>query len=473
MERSAGTVSVFALAMLITGSIDSIRNLPTTALFGTNLIFFTVFSALVLLIPVALVAAELSSALPNEGGIFIWVRRALGGKCAFLAIWMQWINTMVWYPTILSFIAGTAAYLIDPQLADQRWYLMSVILAVFWLLTLVNLRGFKTSTRFASFCAVFGMVIPMAFIILLAAVWLLGGHPLAIHFSWDNLIPGLHTSVGWISLTAVMTSFLGMELATVHVNEVSNPQHAFPRALLISVAIIVTTTILGSLAIALVLPSKDISLVEGIMQAFSQFLHAYHMVWLLPILTLMILLGSLGGMINWVISPAKGLLQAAQIGYLPKSLTKLNRHGVAGRILILQALLVTLSCSAFILMPSVNGSYWLLTDLSTQIYMVMYVFFFIAAVKLHFSVVRQQPGFKIPGGLFGKMLICGLGLFGCGVTILVGFLPPSNIAVGGTWHFEVLFIGGLILMLTPGLMVFFAPKPKPHGLDSVCGEASS
>src|SRR5450432_283077 len=100
-------ISTFTLVLLITGAIDSIRNLPTTALFGSTLIFFFLFSAIIFLIPVALVSAELASIWSDiEGGIYSWIKHSFGEKLAFLAIWLQWINTMVWYPTILSFIAA-------------------------------------------------------------------------------------------------------------------------------------------------------------------------------------------------------------------------------------------------------------------------------------------------------------------------------------------------------------------------------
>src|ERR1700733_814732 len=129
--KTAG-LGIFTLVMLITGAIDSIRNLPATALFGSSLIFFFIFSAIIFLIPVALISAELSSTWSEEeGGIFSWVKHAFGENIAFLTIWLQWINTIVWYPTILSFIAGTIAYLINPELAQNKYYLISVILIIF------------------------------------------------------------------------------------------------------------------------------------------------------------------------------------------------------------------------------------------------------------------------------------------------------------------------------------------------------
>ncbi|RUR11141.1 APC family permease [Legionella sp. km772] len=464
-NSSVQKISVFALVLLITGAIDSIRNLPGTALFGSTLIFFFIFSAIVFLIPVALVSAELSSAWSEEeGGIYSWVKHAFGEGIAFLAIWLQWINTLVWYPTILSFIAGTIAYLINPDLAQNKYYLISVILITFWSLTFIGMSGLRASARFAGFCAVVGMIIPMGFIILLAVIWLIMGNPLAISLAPAHLIPQWHDSQSWVSLTAIMTSFLGMELAAVHVRDVKNPQANFPKAMFCSVVLILFTMIFGSLAIAFVLPKDKISLVDGVMRAFDNFLQAYHMPWLLPVLVGLLLIGSLGSMVNWIISPAKGLLMAAKHDYLPRSLCALNKHGIASRILIIQAIVVSVLCSGFLLFPNVNAIYWLFTDLSTELYIMMYVLMFIAAWRIKGKFPTLTRPFAIPGGKLGYYLVCILGLIGCTITLIVGFIPPEQMMdVGGASHFQRVFSLGILVMLLPALLAYLRKKYGVRG----------
>jgi len=447
-------LTLFSLIMLITGAIDSIRNLPTTALFGTTLIFFFIFAAIMFLIPAGLVSAELASTWTEKGGIYQWMKLAFGEKTAFFTIWLQWINTLVWYPTMLSFIAGTVAYLINPDLAHNKIYLVSMILSTFWVLTFVNLRGLKTSAKFASFCAVVGMITPMLLMIGFFLIWVLLGKPLQIHFTTHNVLPSLQHGESWISLTAIMTAFLGMELATVHVNHVDKPQKTFPKALFYSIAIILTTMVLGSLAIAFVLPKSQINLVDGIMQAFTSYFKAFHMSGLIPVITIMLVIGSLGSMINWIISPAKGLLHAAEDNFLPHFLQKKNSHGVAQNLLLLQAIVVTFVCLAFLLMPTVNGSYWLLTDLSTELYMLMYLFMFVAVIYLRYKFKKIARPFKIPGGNWGVWLVGLFGIFGTLITLTVGFIPPGSINVGGFSHYEIMFVSGVIAMLLP-VVIFY------------------
>jgi len=453
---SSEKISVIALTLLITGAIDSIRNLPATALFGSSLIFFFIFSAIVFLIPVALVSAELSSTWSEEeGGVYSWVRNAFGETTAFFTIWLQWINTMVWYPSILSFIAGTLAYLIDPELAQNKLYLIVVIITLFWSLTFLGLSGIKASASFASFCAIVGMILPMGLIILLACIWFFTGKPLALDLSFNSLIPHWEDKQSWVSLTAIMTSFLGMELAAVHVRNVQNPQRNFPKAVFFSVILILITMILGSLAIAIVLPKEEIGLVNGVMQAFTNFFKAYHLTMLMPVILILLLIGSLGSMVNWIISPAKGLLLAADNGFLPHWLYRLNKHGVASRILIMQAVIVTILCGGFLLLPSINSIYWLFTALSTELYIMMYVIMLIAAIRLKSKYSNLPRYFSIPGGNFGYYFTCILGLIGCIIALIIGFFPPeSAMDVGGSNHFRIIFSSGILLMLSPAFLLY-------------------
>jgi amino acid transporter len=294
-------ISLFSLVLLIVAAIDSIRNLPATAIFGSSLIFFFLFSAIVFLIPISLVAAEFSSRYSVQGGVFHWVRHAFGEKTALVAIWLQWINTMVWYPTILSFIAGTAAYLFDPALAQKKEFLVSVILVVFWGLTLLNLRGIHVSARINSVCSIIGLIIPMFFLIILGLTWMILGKPLQVEFTTQTIFPTFAGAENWISLIAIMASFLGMELAGVHVGDISNPQKNFPKAMGWAVLILLSTMILGALSIAVVIPQKEIRLVDGIMQTFTQFFTAFNIPWFVPILTLLYFVGKCCAVLNEVV----------------------------------------------------------------------------------------------------------------------------------------------------------------------------
>lgn len=453
-------ISFMSLMILIIAAIDNLRNLPTAALFGSSLIFFFTISALIFLIPTALISAELSAAFPEQGGIYQWVKLAFGKRWGMAAIWLQWINTIVWYPSMLLFIAGALAYAIDPELAQNRVYLVTCVLTIFWGLTLVNMKGLRTSALVNNIFCVMGTMFPLILLIVLGAIWCFRGHPLQIEVNMSNLIPPLTDSTSWTSLIAIMASFLGIELSGVHVNDILHPQKNFPRAVMLAALFIFLSMLLGSLSIAFVLPAGEINLISGVMQLYSSLFTTFGIEALTPVVTILIVVGSIGTMINWIISPAKGLMHAAEYGFLPPFFLKQNKNGVGSNILLAQAILVSVFSLLFLFESSVNGFYWFLTALSTELYMIMYVLLFSAAIKLHYLHKDRAGSFKVPGGSLGIWLTTLFGLLGCLTTIVVTFFPPGAIDVGSPLRYFLMICLGNVVTITPLLFCFSYEKRR-------------
>lgn len=453
-------LTVFAIVMITVTSVDSIRNLPATALFGSKLIFFFLAAAVLFLLPAALVSAELASKWPHQGGVYVWVKEAFGLRAGFLAIWFQWVENVIWYPTILSFLAGTFAYLLSPELANNKYYLTAVIWIVFWATTYINYRGMKVSAWFSIVFGIAGLVIPMTIIIVLGIIWMVQGKPIQIDFSWHNLLPDFSDPTLLVSLTGVILSYSGIEIATVHAREAKNPQRDYPRALILSTVIIASTLILGSLAIAIIVPQHQLNLVSGIMQAFVLFLNADHISWMVPVIAGFIILGALASISNWTIAPIKGLLVAAQDGCLPPMLQRENRYAAPSALLIIQAILVSLVAAVFIFMPTINSSYWLLTVVAAQLYMFMYILMFAAGIRLRYKHPGQQSPFQIAGGKFGMWLIAGIGLASAVFTVIIGFAPPAGVKIGSLLSYESLIVGLLLVMSIPPFIIYRCRRPE-------------
>src|SRR5580704_6908913 len=99
-QRHRRVLSIFMLAMLNVSIMASLRNLPLVAEFGLSAIFYFFIVGLIFLVPCALISAELATGWPKSGGVYIWVREGLGDRFGFLAIWMQWVHNIAWYPVI-------------------------------------------------------------------------------------------------------------------------------------------------------------------------------------------------------------------------------------------------------------------------------------------------------------------------------------------------------------------------------------
>nr|WP_256478790.1 APC family permease [Legionella sp. 27cVA30] len=438
-------MSVFSLVMINVIAVDSLRTLPLTAKLGLSLVSYYLLAAFAFFIPVALVAAELATAYPETGGIYVWVREAFGRRAGFITIWLQWIYNVVWYPTILAFIAATFAYLFAPQLANHKLYLLATILSLFWLFTLLNCFGMKISSLISIVGASLGTLLPMIGITILGVIWIIQGRPMETgSASW---LPDF-SSLGNLSLfSAVLFGLLGMEMSAVHAEEVKNPQRDYPRALFYSTILIFSTLVLGSLAIVIVVPNSKLSVVSGLIDAYAIFFNSYHVPWMTSVTAAFIIIGGLSGVSAWIIGPTKGLLVSARDGCIPPAFARINRYGAPVNILVIQGLIFTVLSSVFILLDSINAAYWILSDLSAQMALLVYVFMFSAAIKLRYKKPHQVGAYRIPGGNVVMWLVAGIGLLCCLTAIGIGFIPPTQIPIQNKWLFEAFLLGGLLLFV--------------------------
>lgn len=448
-------LSLFSLIMINVIAVDSLRALPIGAQYGFSIVFYYLLGGILFLIPIALVSAELATGWPKAGGIYVWVREAFGKPWGFLVIWLQWLYNIFWYPTILSFTAATLSYLINPSLADQKAYIWCSVMILFWIATFANWYGMRLSGWLSTLSSLIGTLLPITFIILLAVFWLLKSHPVQVDFSWHGFFPDLTQMNNLGLLSMVLFSLIGLEMSAVHAGEVNNPQRDYPRALFISVLIILSTLTLGCLAIAMVIPQAKIQLASGLMEGFKIFLEAYHLGSLMPLVVILIVLGALGAVSAWVIGPVKGMMVAAKDGSAPAFLAKQNRHGVPHRLLLLQGAIFTLLSSFFIFMPSINSAFTLLSAITSQVALIVYWLVFAAAVKLRYTQPNVERKYKIPGGNFGIGLAAFSGILVSLVVFILGFLPPSQIPVGNTTTYEILLIGGVLLACLPPFIARF------------------
>ncbi len=421
------------IALINVAAICSIKNFPLLAEYGLSIIFFLLSTAIFFFIPVSLVSAELASSWPEQG-VYSWVKAALGPKMGFLAIWLQWIENVIWYPTALSFIATTFAYLIYPELAQNKLYIISIILFTFWSVTWINSFGMKISGKISSLSALFGTIIPVILIICLALLWFINGQPLQIAFSYNHLIPSFTSWSDLVLLSGVLFSLSGLEMSAVHAKDVQNPRYDYPKGIFLSAIIILTLEALGALAIAIVVPHEEIQLSAGGMEAFSYLFQAFRMTWATPFIAAVMTLGSLGMMSTWIVGPSRGLWATAHHGDLPRLFHKVNKHEMPVNILTAQAIIVTVLSAVFLFMPTVNSSYWILMALASILYMLMYILLFISALILRYKYPRIQRTYQVPGGKPGLWIISLLGLTGSSFGCLIGLLPPSQLNTGNPLH---------------------------------------
>lgn len=465
--RPKRVIGIFVLATLNLAVITSLRNMPLVAQYGLSSISYYLISALVFIFPTALVAAELATGWPKAGGIYIWVREAFGERWGFMAMWLQWVHNLPWYPAMLSFIATLLAYGVNSQaLLSDKLFTLIVILAGFWLITLFNFFGVKTSGWFSSACVIIGSIIPGFFLIILGVVWLAKGMPLQITISWNNVLPDLSQLKNIGFLTGLFLAFAGLEVAAVHAKDIKEPRKNLPKAIFLAAIFSLVLFILGSLAIAFVIPRSEISLVAGIMEAFASILHYFNLSGLTPIVAILIALGAIGELNAWILGLARGLFVTGRHGSLPPILQKVNKHNIPVNIMIFQAIVTSVASIVFLLMDSLSSAYWILIALSAQLYLAMYFLMFLAGIRLRYKKPKVIRKYRISEGNAGMWIVASLGAIASLFAIFVGFIPPEQLHIDNVVAFECFMIGGFILLSIFPLFIYHFRKPEwmptPH-----------
>jgi amino acid transporter len=444
-----------ALAMMITGSVASLRSAPTMTVFGLASVFLYVLPAIVFLVPTSLVSAELASGW--KGGVYNWVSKGLSAPMGLLAIWCQFALTIFYYPTLLAYVGSTLAYIIDPSLADSGVWTAAVIIVLFWASVLVSSRGIGLIAKLASRGTVIGTLIPGAILVVMGIVYLLQGNRSAAPMNAEHLLPAFTGLAGVVFIVNNFLAYSGMEMNAVHVDDLREPAKEFPKATFFSMALVLAIFIVPALAISWVIPSQQLSLTAGVMQAFAAFFSHFGLQFLVPLTALALVSASLSGMMAWLAGPSKGLLNIGrEYGYLPPYFQQLNEEGIQTHILIAQGVVTTIIGLLYAFIPSVSSAYWIFSVMTTQIYLIMYVLMFVAAVRLRRDQPDHPRGYRAPG----LRAWCWIGGVASVLAILIGFVPPSQFGHASPVAYGLFILLGIVVIgVAPPLLLYRLRKP--------------
>lgn len=445
-------LGVGQLALLTLVVVASLRSLPVMAVFGLGSVALYVIPAVLFLVPTALVAAELATGW--KGGIYVWVREALGNRWGFAAVWLQWIQNVVWYPTQLAFIAGALAFaFLDPSLSTSGLFTAVVILTLYWGSTLVALRGGNLFARLGSWGGLLGTLVPAVLLIVFGSIWVFSGQKSEVPLAASALLPPFTGLASIVLIVSNVLAYAGMEVNAVHVNQLRNPGRGFPKTVLLASILILLVFILPTLAIAVAVPPKELGLTNGIMLAFGVYFDQWGVGWATAIISALIAVGALASVVAWVAGPSKGLLAAAETGLLPPALQKRNAEGVQSGILMLQGTIVTVLAAIFIVVPNVSAAFVALIDMAAALYLVMYLLMFASAIVLR----RTRPGVKRVYRVPAMPFVAGVGFVACLAGLILAFIPPDGFTAFPPTVYPWV-VGAVIVVLGAPALVFYAAR---------------
>ena len=462
-------LSVATLAIMNITAVVSLRGLPAEAVYGPSSAFYYLFAAIVFLIPTAMVAAEMAAMFSDkQGGVFRWVGEAFGPRTGFLAIWLQWIESTIWYPTVLTFGAVSFAYIglndaSDAALASNKLFTLITVLAIYWVATFIALKGLGWVGKISKWGGMIGTIIPAGLLILLGVVYIASGGHNNMDMS-QGFFPDLTKFDNLVS--SIFLFYAGMEMMGVHVMDVNNPSKNYPKAIIIGSLATVAIFVLGTFALGFIIPAKEINLTQSLLIGFDNYFRHFHISWAGPIIAIALMFGVLASVLTWVAGPSKGIFTVGKAGYLPPFFQKTNSNGVQRNILLVQGGIVTLLSLLFVIMPSVQSFYQILSQLTILLYLIMYMLMFAAGIVLRYKMKDAPRPFRLGKGNALMWILGVVGFAGSMLAFILSFIPPGQIATGSnTVWYSVLIIGCIVMVVIP-FIIYAMRKPSWRDPDA-------
>lgn len=426
-------LNIFDVIIMTMTANFGIRWIAVAAGIGPSSVFLWLFGALIFFLPLSLITAQLSRAYPDAGGLYAWVRNALGDKHGFTVAWLYWVTNIFFYPAILIFLASNLAFAIGrPELATDPKYIMTAALIGFWVIVVISLFGLKASKYFVSMGGIFGLFFPM---------FLLIGFGVIAYFKWGSatdfsahqFIPGGSIASNLPSLTMIMFAMAGVEVIATFANRVKNPRRDLYFGLLCGSAAIFVLYVIGSLMMNVFATPETLSKTSGLIQAFQVVDGKFNIAWLSRTIAAALVFAELGAIVVWLLAPVIMFFECTPRGVLPNWMHNTNKDGTPVNAILFQGVLVSLVILVTSLLPNINAMYQVLVLMSTILFFIPYLYLAVAyVIALPHLAMNKYVGILIACGVFFSILL----------GIAVSFVPSSDLQ---TTHDVVFYESELVL----------------------------
>jgi len=338
--------------------------------------------------------------------------------------------------------------------AHNKGYTVAVVVGSIWLTTGFTAIGLRSTGWVGTIGSLLGTIVPGLVLIVFAVIYLGAGHPSHLSFEIAGFLPDL-TNPGNLSFAiSTIMIFAGIELMGTRVREIRDSSRTYPQATWIAIGLTTALLVPTLLAIAILVPAAELNITAGIVQAVQTvFESVWHIGWIPALFAVALLIDSIGEIAGWMAGTPVAMAAAAREGYLPASLGR-EGQGSAPQMLVGQALVGSLISILFIVEPSVQSVFWVLSALLVQLYLMMYMMLFAAAWRLRFTQPHHPRGYRVPGGRPGMALVCGIGILFALAAFIVGFIPPASLTELTLLHYLSVLSSGLTISLgTPLLLI--------------------
>jgi amino acid transporter len=399
------------LVLFTVSAILLLDTLAASASIGPSSLFWWLFLGGFFLIPIGLITAELGTAYPEEGGLYVWIRRGLGRHWAARAVWAYWVNTAIWLPSIFVLFSGVFARLAGVDLSISQQIGIGIALA--WATALLDILGLKVGKWVPNLGAFFKIVI---FIVLIAAGWRYGQtNGFANPISAESFRPEWKEGLKYVP--AIVYGMLGFELVCAASGEIKRPARDVPLSVLFSGFIVLALYFLATAGILAAIPAAEIDIVEGLIDTLALFFaDAPFGGVIVTVLGAMALYTFFSNGATWAMGCNRATAEAAVEGELPSVFgIRHPKHGGPVGAAIMMGLVCTTVLILYGRIATSNGDlFWSLFSFSAALIMLPYIGLAVAFARLRFKDAAAPRPFKVPGGTPVALLLSAM----CFVTLV-------------------------------------------------------
>jgi len=258
------------LSFFLIAALVNLNSVPVVANAGPVALVLWVAGFFLFFIPQAIAVLEFSKRAPQEGGIYVWNKKAWGDFHGFVSGWAYWVNNIFYVPTLLFYIIGFILYIGGSKtasLATNPFFMMSVSLALLWIITYLNIRGFGVGKWIQNLGASGTFI--TAITILVIGVITAFTRGASNDISISAIIPSLGNWQFLALLSIVCLNYVGLELGSVISDEIKKPEKNIPRAVMIAGASTVLLFLVVTSSLLIAIPYKEIGIIEGFCKALS------------------------------------------------------------------------------------------------------------------------------------------------------------------------------------------------------------
>ena len=377
-------------------------------------------------VPLAFSVVEMSSRYPQEGGMYVWTKRAFGDFAAFMTGWSYWMSNLPYFPGVLYFAAGNALYVGGDRflhLSTSRTYFIAAALVGLLLGTVPNLLGLQFGKWLSNMGAVARWLATLALVLIGAVAWFRLGP--ATEFTPASLVPGLGVKnlIFWSSIAFALT---GLESASFMGEEIKESRRTIPRAIFTAVPIITLIYILGTASVLVALPAGALTSLQGIIDAIRAACGRLGLEALVPVVALLIAASALGSVGAWLASVARLPFVAGIDRFLPRSFGRIHPRWRTPHIALI-TLAITIVVCIFLGQAgtSVKGAYDILVSMTVITTLIPFLLLFAAMIRLQ----REPAGpevIRVPGGRPVAVLAGAVGFATTAVSIVLSFFPAED-----------------------------------------------